>query len=187
MSRTFLYFLQYSTFASERPQVRTWGHQIYFSPRTPLTSLRPWSRRSHAPHSVCWRLQLPACQLGLQRNMNFWAAADNLALLHNPKGAASFFSQRWREMERRHQPGPCLRECRPGQPTAWQMWSRKVPAVTQHRPFLITPPRLKVPAYSDPMKRWKFRKADWKRFCLLTGKCVERLSPLSTSNIEKAY
>jgi len=33
-------------------------------------------------------------------------------------------------MERRHQPGPGLREFWPGQPTAWQTCSAKVPAVT---------------------------------------------------------
>jgi len=36
------YFLQYSTFASERPQVRTWGRQTCFLPRAPpnlVTSL----------------------------------------------------------------------------------------------------------------------------------------------------
>ena len=36
------YFLQFSTFASERPQVRTWGHQTCFLPRAPsnlVTSL----------------------------------------------------------------------------------------------------------------------------------------------------
>ena len=36
------------------------------------------------------------------------------------------------------------------------------------------PPRFKVPAHSDPVKRWNFRKADWKRFCLLAGEFVER-------------
>ena len=30
----------------------------------------------------------------------------------------------------------------------------------QHRPSLIMPPRLKVPAHSDSVKRWNFRKAD---------------------------
>jgi len=37
------YFLQYSTFASERPQVRTWGRQTYILPRAPpnlVTTLR---------------------------------------------------------------------------------------------------------------------------------------------------
>jgi len=49
------------------------------------------------------------------------------------------------------------------------------------------PPRFKVPAHSDPLKRWNFRKADWKRFCLLTGKSVERLPPPETPDIEREY
>jgi len=35
---------------------------------------------------------------------------------------------------------------------------------SQDRPSLITPARLKIPAYSDPVKRWNFGKADWNRF-----------------------
>jgi len=58
---------------------------------------------------------------------------------------------------------------------------------SQHRHSLITPPRLKVPAHSDPVKCWNFRKADWKRFCLLTGESVERLPSPDTLNIERAY
>jgi len=58
-------------------------------------------------------------------------------------------------MERRHQPRPGLREFRPGQPTAGQTCSWKVPR-SQHWPSLITPPKLKVPAHSDPVKRWNF-------------------------------
>ena len=58
---------------------------------------------------------------------------------------------------------------------------------SQQRPSLITPPRLKVPAHSDPVKRWKFRKPDWKRFYLLTDESVERLPPPDTPNIERAY
>jgi len=57
----------------------------------------------------------------------------------------------------------------------------------QHRPSLIKPLKLKVPAHSNPVKRWNFCKADWKRFCLLTNKSVERLLPPDTSNIERAY
>jgi len=37
-------------------------------------------------------------------------------------------------MERRHQPGPVLRECRQWQPTAWQTSSLDVPAVTTPTP-----------------------------------------------------
>jgi len=38
------YFLQYSTFASERPQVRTWGTKLASGPGRHITSLRPWYR-----------------------------------------------------------------------------------------------------------------------------------------------
>ena len=45
------YFLQYSTFASERPQVRTWGRQTCFlalAPSNLVTSLRqPTARMPH--------------------------------------------------------------------------------------------------------------------------------------------
>jgi len=53
----------------------------------------------------------------------------------------------------------------------------------QHRLSFITPPWLKVPSHSDPVKRWNFRKADWKRFSLLTAESVERLPPPDTTNI----
>jgi len=51
-------------------------------------------------------------------------------------------------------------------------------------PLSITPPKFKVPAHSDPVKRWNFRKADWKRFYLLTGESVERLPSPDTPNID---
>ena len=84
-----------------------------------------------------------------------------------PKGNSQFLLS---PMERRHQFGPGLREFRPGQPTAGQTCPRKHPAVTTLA--FPTPPRDKVPAHSDPVKRWNFRKADWTRFCLLTDECV---------------
>jgi len=37
------------------------------------------------------------------------------------------------------------------------------------------------------VKRWNFRKDNWKRFCLFTDESVERLPPPDTSNIEGAY
>jgi len=82
-------------------------------------------------------------------------------------------------MERRHQPRPDNR-----------LPDRRVVGKfprSQHRHSLITPPKLKVPAHSDLVKRWNFRKADWKRFFLLTDEAVERLPPPDTSNIERAY
>jgi len=64
-----------------------------------------------------------------------------------------------------------LRGPRPGQLTDIQMCPRKFP-LSQHQPSVITAPRFKVPAHSDPVKRWNFRKTDWKRFCLLTGESI---------------
>ena len=49
------------------------------------------------------------------------------------------------------------------------------------------PPKLKVPAHSDSVKRWNFRKTAWKRFCLLKDESVERSPPPDTSNIERSY
>jgi len=85
-----------------------------------------------------------------------------------------------------HQPKPGLSEPRPGQPTAGQTRPRKVPR-SQHRPSLITPPRFKFPAHSDAVNRWNFRKADWKRFCLLTGESIMILPPPDTPDSERAY
>jgi len=50
-----------------------------------------------------------------------------------------------------------------------------------------TPPRLKVPAHNDPVKRRNILKAGWKRFYLFAGESVERLPPPDTPDIEKAY
>ena len=51
---------------------------------------------------------------------------------------------------------------------------------SQHWPSFITPSRFKVPAHSDPLKCWNFRKADWKRFCLLTHQILRRHARIST-------
>ena len=160
-----------------------------------LTSTNLHRRDSHQrpsrhSQSVCWRLQPPACQLGLQHSISWpWEPgllgdSQQPCVAARPKGSSPFLLS---SMERGHQPGPGLRECRPGQPTAWQTCARKVHAVTQHRPSLVMPPKLKVPAYSDPVKRWNFRKDDWKRFWFLTRKSVEWLPPPDTTNVGKAY
>ena len=56
---------------------------------------------------------------------------------------------------------------------------------SQHRPFLIMPPRLIVPTNNDPMKLWNSCKAGWKCFCLLTDDSVGRLPAEDTPNIER--
>jgi len=140
--------------------------------------------------SVRWRLQLPARQLGLQYNIpGLWEPG---LLGRHPTTLDCCTTQR-------KQP---LSSLAVGTSAPTQTWPSRVSARTanspdrrvlgkiqrsQHRPSLITPPRFKVPAHSDPVKRWNFRKADWKRFCFLTGESVERLPPPDTTDIERAY
>jgi len=129
---------------------------------------------------------LAACHLGLQHNISLqWETGllGNLALLQDPQGVAHFFSIRW-----------CV-GTNPDLAFASVGWDNRLPdrrvleksPRSRHRPSLIMPPKLKVPVYSDPVKRGNFRKADWKCFWFLTRKSVERLSPADTTNIEKAY
>ena len=104
-------------------------------------------------------------------------------MLYNPKETTSFFSQRWNVGT-----NPDLAFASFGQ-DSWLPERRvlgKFPR-SQHRPYLITPPNLKVPTHSDPLKRWNFRKDDWKHFWLLTDESVEGLPPPDTSNIEGTY
>ena len=83
-----------------------------------------------------------------------WANTSNLALLHNPKNAASFHSGHWNTST-----NPDLAF------VSIDMDSRlpdrhvleKFPR-SQHRPSLITPPRFACPAPRKPAKRWNFRK-----------------------------
>ena len=116
-------------------------------------------------------------------SLDSWATSNNLGHLYNPKETASFFSRRWNVAT-----NPDLAFASFGQDG--RLPDRRVLGKfprSQHRPSLITPPRFKVPAHSDPVKRWNFRKADWKRFCLLTGESVERLPPPDTPDIERAH
>ena len=139
------------------------------------------------PQSVHWRLQLLACQLGLLNNngesLDSWATSNNLGLLYNPKETTSFFSLPWNVGT---SPDLVFTSFGQDSPLPDRRVLGKFPR-SQHLPSLITPPKLKVPAHSDPVKRWNFRKADWKHFCLLTDESVERLPPPETSNIEGAY
>jgi len=60
-------------------------------------------------------------------SLDSWATSNNLGLLYDPKGISQFLHS---PMERRHLPGPGLREFQPRQPTAGQTCPRKVPTVT---------------------------------------------------------
>ena len=116
-------------------------------------------------------------------SLETWPTAKNLGLQSSPKDVDSFFSLRWKVGT-----DPDLAFASVGHDN--RLTDRRVLAKFtrwQHRPSLITPARLKVPACSYPVKRRNFRKARCKRFCPLTGESVERLPPTDTTNIGKAY
>jgi len=107
--------------------------------------------------------------------LDCWATVNNLWLLYDAKEAAIF--GRWNVGT-----NPDLAFASVGQDN--RLLDRRVLGKfprSQHLPSLITLPKLKVPAYSDLVKKWSFRKSDWKRFCLLTGESVERLPPSDTT------
>jgi len=116
-------------------------------------------------------------------SLDSWATSNKVGLLYNPKKTASFFSRRWNVGT-----NPDLAFASFGQDSRLpdRRVLEKFPR-SQHRPSLITPPRFKVPAHSDTVKRWNLRKADWKCFCLLTGESVKRMPPPDTPDIERAY
>ena len=116
-------------------------------------------------------------------SLDSWATSNTPGLLYDPKETAGFFSHWWKVGT-----NPDLAFASFGQDS--RLPDRRVLGKfprSQHRPSLITPKKLKVPAYSDPVKRWNFQKADWKCFCHLTDESVERLPRLDTSNIERSY
>jgi len=93
-------------------------------------------------------------------SLDSWATSNNLGLLYNPKETASFFSRCWNV-----DTNPDLAFASFSQDSL--LPNRRVLGKflwSQHRHSLITPPRSKVPAHSDPVKRWNLRKADWKSF-----------------------
>jgi len=47
------YFLHYSTFASERPPVQTWGRQTCFLPRAPFNLVTPLEQRFASLSLTC--------------------------------------------------------------------------------------------------------------------------------------
>jgi len=138
---------------------------------------------------VCWWLQLPTCQRVYNKtspdcdSRDSSVASNYLGLLYHTKEEVIFFYH-WRNVGS----NPDLAFVSFGQDS--RLPDRRVlgkfPS-SQHWPSLITLPTLKVPAHSGPVKCWNFRKAGWKRFCLLTDESLERLLPPNKPNIERAY
>jgi len=167
--------------------------KIHFAPpkksfRRPCQ--RP-SRYSHTPHPSLYVGDFNCQQFNWGYNktssdgesLDSWATSNKLGLLYDQKETASFSSYQWNVGTNPDQAiASFFQDSRLPDRRVLEKFLR-----SQHRPFLITPPRLKVPAHRDPVKRWNVGKDDWKRFCLFTGESVERFSPSDTLNIYKAY
>ncbi|XP_076823231.1 uncharacterized protein LOC143469422 [Clavelina lepadiformis] len=92
-----------------------------------------------------------------------WTANNNLTLLHDPKGAASFFSGRWNTGTNPDLAFASLdSDCRHPHRRVLEKFPR-----SQHRPSLVTAPKL---ALLVPSKRVK--RCNWKRYGFHTKKAV---------------
>ena len=111
-----------------------------------------------------------------------WAANDYLMLnsVPQPKGTASFTSGTGTNLDLafvsagpdNRLPGRCVLEKFP--------WS-------QNQCSLITAANLMAPVPSEPVKQWKFHKADWNHYSLLTNEATQGLASSSITNVEEAY
>ena len=110
-----------------------------------------------------------------------WASNNNMSLLFSPKDAASFLSGRWGT-----ETNPDLAFASFDSQHPDRRVLEKFPR-SQHRPSLITAPKLGAPVPSRPMKRWNFRKADWNHYSLLTDESATDLLPADSTNVDEAY
>ena len=108
---------------------------------------------------------------------------NNLALLHNPKDAASFHSGDWNTSTNPELAfvGINLDSRLPDRHVL-----EKFPR-SQHRSSLITPPRFAGPVPSKPVKRWNFHKAKWSSYITLTNKLSRTLPPPDSPDMDQAY
>ena len=58
---------------------------------------------------------------------------------------------------------------------------------SQHRPSLISSPRLTAPIACNPVKRWNFRKANWETFKQMTDVTTSQLPQPDTADTEEFH
>ena len=114
-------------------------------------------------------------------NLVEWAEINNLALLFNSKSPASFLSGRWGTGTN---PDIAFTSNDHSNQLPDRRVLEKFPK-TQHRPSLILAPKLVAAVPSAPVKRWNFRKADWKLYGRLTNHSAKNLT--TASNADTAY
>ena len=112
-----------------------------------------------------------------------WASIYNLALLYNQKDSASFHSGRWNSGTN---PDLAFASADLDSRLTDRRVLEKFPK-SQHRPSLITPPRLALPVPSMPVKRWNFRKAKRSLYTALTNKFAKTLLPPDSPDVDQVY
>ena len=114
-----------------------------------------------------------------------WACINCLALLYNAKDAASFYSGRWNTGTN---PDLAFASTGPNSRSPDARVLEKFPR-SQHRSSLITctSPRFAMAVASVPVKRWKFRKAKWSHYIVLTNKFAKTLLLLDSLDVDAAY
>ena len=139
------------------------------------------------PSNISLYSQLLDCDHYLHHHVDkllYWKCkSNNLALLHDPKDEPSFHSGRWNTGTN---PDLALTIVGPDSRLPYRRVLEKFPR-SQHRPSLITPPRLSLPVPGRPVKRWNFRKANWSHYNSLTNKLARNLPSPDSTNVDQAY
>ena len=120
------------------------------------------------------------------RTVSAWLAEQVLiclALLYNAKYAASFYSGRWNTATN---PDLAFASVGPNSRLPDRPVLDKFPR-SQHRLWLIIPPRFAMTMPSMPVKRWNFRKAKWSHYIALTNKFAKTLLPRDSLDVDAAY
>ena len=112
-----------------------------------------------------------------------WASLNSLVPLNDSKDVATFHSGRWNTGT-----NPDLAFVSVGPDS--RVPDRRILVKfsrSQHRPLLITPPRLALPVPSKPLERWNFRKANWSHYNALTNKLAKSLLLSDSPDVDLAY
>ena len=112
-----------------------------------------------------------------------WASINCLALLYNVNDAVSFYSDRWNTGTN---PDLAFASVDPNTRLPDRHVLEKFPR-SQHRPSLITPPRLAMAVPSMPVKRWNFCKVKWSHYIALTNKFAKALLPPDSFDVDETY
>jgi len=82
---------------------------------------------------------------------------NNIVLLHNLKDVRSFYSGRWNTITNLDVAFVSTSSDRYLYDSVLERFSK-----SQHRPSLITTPKIAVRMPIEPYKRWNFQKVNWK-------------------------